>query len=159
MSSNTLEKDDITLGRCLSALYNLSKQYCHSMPEFFRLLFLGYHEWQGDLVHEAGWQTSQSTVSRIMCDDQGLTWPMRQYYILSDGDAHLQQDVQQYVKCVVQTAKQRNTYITLLSELVEWSTNLDDGDKDYIIAYCNADGDNNLSELIYRMLRTLIRYA
>ena len=159
MNSNILEQNNITLGKCLTTLYNLSKKYVHSKPEFFRMLFGGYHKWQGELVHEAGWQTSQSTVSRIMCDDQGLTWPMRQYYILSDGDAHLRQDVQQYVKCVVQTAKQRNTYITLMSELVERSANLDEGDKDYIIAYCNVDDDNQLSELIFRMLHTLIRYT
>lgn len=159
MNGNIIEQKNITLGRCLTTLYTLSKKYVHSMPEFFRMLFGGYHKWQGDVTQEEGWLTNQSTVSRIMRDEHGLTWQMRRYYILGDGDAHLRQDVQQYVKCVVQTAKQRNTYITLLSELIERSTNLDEDDKDYIIAYRNADGDNQLSDLIFRMLRTMIRYT
>lgn len=156
---NALESDDITLGKCLTVLYNLSKQYCHSRPEFFRILFEGYHKLQGGLAREEDWLMNQSTVSHIMLGERGLTWTMRRYYILGNGDTHLQQDVQQYVKLVVQTAKQRNTYIELLSDLIERSTNLDESDKNYIIDYREVDVDNQLPTLIFRMLRTLIRYA
>lgn len=160
MAENTaLETDKLTLGHWLTTLYLLANQYCHSRLDFFRLFFAGYHKLQGEVACEEMWVMPQSTVSRIMGDDHGLTWRMRQYYILNDGDAHLRQDVQQYVHCVVQTAKQHNTYLALLANLVEQSTNLAADDRAYITAYNNVESSNQLVELIYRTVRTLIRYV
>ena len=139
-------------------LYTLSKQYCHSRLVFFRLLFGGYHKLQGELAYEEAWLMNQSTVSRIMCDNQGLTWPMRQHYLGDKGDVCLRQDVQQYVQCVVQTAQQRTAHFTSLTNLVEQSTNLFADDREYIMTYHDVESNSQLAELIFRLLRTLIRY-
>lgn len=158
MINTAFETDDITLGKYLTALYMLSRQYCHSRLEFFRLLFGGYHKLQGELAREEAWLMNQSTVSRIMCDNHGLTWPMRQYYILRDGDVRLWHDIQLYVQCVVQTAQQRDTYFTLLENMVEHSANLAADDRIYIMAYHDVES-SKLAELIFRTVRTLIRYS
>lgn len=162
MSSNIQQSEvnvSFTLGKCLTALYMLSKKYHRSMPVFFRTIFGSYHCLMGDLMHEDRWLTNQSAVSHIMSDQNGLPWEMRKYYILCDGDAHLRLDVQQYVRSVVQTAYQRNTHLAVLDTMIEQSTNLEDEDKAYILSYREVDSSNQLAECIFRALRTLIRYA
>ena len=102
---------------------------------------------------------NQSTVSRIMRDNQGLPWSMRQYYFWDNGDVRLRQDVQQYVQCVVQTAQQRTAHFTSLTDLVKQSANLFADDREYIMTYHDVESSNQLAELIFRILRTLIRYT
>ena len=84
---------------------------------------------------------------------------MRQYYIMSNGDAHLRQDVQQYVQYVVQTAQQHTAHVTSLTNLVEQSANLVSDDRNYIMTYHDVESNDQLTELIYRLLWTLIRYT
>ena len=145
--------DDLTMGRCLSTLYRLSGGQHGTMAEWYATYWRSYHLARGGGEYPVIPDPSQT--SKLMRDC--CRCPRRMYIHYTRHDDLLRQDVRMYVAQTVVTARQRIEHMEALAEMWEGSVNLEDDDVAYIRGYTAAAEEDQLTELIYRMMVVLLR--
>lgn len=154
MERNAWTCDDLTMGRCLAALYRLANGQHGTQAEWYATYWRSYHGMRSEAL---GYQyiPDGSRVSKILRDRCEYPKPMYAYYTRHDD--LLRQDVEAYLADTVVTARQRTVYLETLEDLLDWSGNLDHEDVTHIQGYLSVPDADQLAEMIYRLMVVLIR--
>ena len=154
MHNNT--SDVLPLADGLRVLYHLANGQFGNQETWFARLFWTYHAARSDDLG-IDYMTAQATISRLL--NGVFPFPRRMYahYTSQQGDASLRCDIARYLDDAIGSARQREIYISQIEALVR-SSKLNSQDREYILRY-NADctATEQPTELLYRMLRILIR--
>lgn len=146
----------LSLGSCLSTLYNLSRHYHKNQVSFFKALFPTFHRTMSQSQH-LDYELNQGRASQILNGRELLPRDACILYLGPQGDKSLKSDVTEFLSIISGSYKEKNLYYEKLLELVSECANLHRMDKEYILACQNGDERQPLNELLFRMLHILIR--
>lgn len=146
----------LSLGACLSALYELSR-HCHkNQVLFFKSLFPTFHRIMSE-KQNFEFELNQGRASQVLNGRELLPRAAYLLYLGPQGDQALKSDVAEFLSIIAVSYKQKDLYYQKLLELVLNSTNLYNLDKQYILSCIDGEEHQPLNELLFRTLHILIR--
>lgn len=148
---------DLTLGILLCSLHSVTKSFYRNQSALFSALFNSYCKFRGGEEYP-DWVPSQGSISKIFCGKERPSRYLLNYY-LAHGDTRLREDCYQFVKNAAPTARHYKLILSMITDLVDASTNLDPDDKRRLKDFALIDQSNPLPELLFRVLQLLMQYA
>ena len=145
----------LSLGSCLSALYELSRPCHKNQVLFFKSLFPTFHRNMSE-KQKFEFELNQGRASQVLNGHELLPRDAYLLYLGPQGDQALMSDVAAFLSMTAASYKQKELHYQKLLRLVADSSNLNALDKQYILSCIETD-QQPLNELLFRTLYILIR--